>query len=79
MPILRSILGVVANPSKLYEWAGGSDALSRMINAFYDRVEGDELLSPFFPGGGHEDHRRHRAGPSRAAEGDRTLVISLEN
>jgi hemoglobin len=32
-----------------------------MINAFYDRVEQDELLSPFFPGGVHEDHRRHVA------------------
>ena len=32
-----------------------------MINAFYDRVEQDELLSPFFPGGVHEEHRRHVA------------------
>ena len=47
-----------------------------MINAFYDRVERDELLSPFFPGGVHEDHRRHVAmwwsevfgGPARYAE-----------
>jgi hypothetical protein len=23
------------------------------------RVEADDLLSPFFPGGVHEDHRRH--------------------
>ncbi len=30
-----------------------------MINAFYDRVEQDDLLSAFFPGGVHEDHRRH--------------------
>ena len=28
----------------LYEWAGGSDAFDRMINAFYDRVEMDEQL-----------------------------------
>ena len=28
-----------------------------MINAFYDRVEQDDLLSPFFPGGVHEEHR----------------------
>jgi hemoglobin len=54
----QTILGCVATPPTLYEWAG-SDALSRMINAFYDRVEQDELLSPFFPGGVHEDHRRH--------------------
>lgn len=32
-----------------------------MIDAFYDRVEQDELLSPFFPGGVNEDHRRHVA------------------
>ena len=32
-----------------------------MINAFYDRVEKDELLSAFFPGGVHEEHRRNVA------------------
>jgi hemoglobin len=32
-----------------------------MINAFYDRVENDELLAPFFPGGVHEEHRRNVA------------------
>jgi hemoglobin len=45
----------------LYEWAGGREAFDRMINAFYDRVEQDELLSPFFPGGVHEQHRRNVA------------------
>ena len=45
----------------LYEWAGGRDAFDRMINAFYDRVEQDDLLSPFFPGGVGEDHRRNVA------------------
>jgi hemoglobin len=43
----------------LYEWAGGADALRRMINAFYDRVERDDLLSPLFPGGVTRDHRAH--------------------
>src|SRR2546422_7680989 len=43
----------------LFDWAGGRPALERMINAFYDRVEHDELLSPLFPGGVHEEHRRH--------------------
>jgi hemoglobin len=43
----------------LYEWAGGADAFRRLINAFYDRVEGDELLSPLFPGGVSEEHRAH--------------------
>ncbi len=45
----------------LYEWAGGQDAFDRLIKAFYDRVEQDELLSPFFPGGVHAEHRRHVA------------------
>ena len=43
----------------LFEWAGGEDAIRRLIDAFYDRVEHDELLSPFFPGGVHEEHRAH--------------------
>jgi hemoglobin len=45
----------------LYEWAGGEDALAALINAFYDRVERDELLSPFFPGGVTVEHREHVA------------------
>ena len=32
----------------LYEWAGGEPAIRRLMDAFSDRVEGDELLSPFF-------------------------------
>jgi len=51
----------MGTPPTLYEWAGGDDAFSRLINAFYDRVEQDELLAPFFPGGVHADHRRHVA------------------
>ncbi|GIF49635.1 hemoglobin [Asanoa ferruginea] len=43
----------------LYEWAGGRPAIARMINAFYDRVERDDLLSPFFPGGVTAAHRDH--------------------
>jgi hemoglobin len=43
----------------LYEWAGGKPALEAMINAFYDRVERDDLLSPFFPGGVSSAHREH--------------------
>jgi hypothetical protein len=38
----------VAECPTLYEWAGGRDPFDRMINAFYDRVEQDDLLSPFF-------------------------------
>jgi hemoglobin len=45
----------------LYEWAGGRPAIERMINRFYDRVERDDLLSPFFPGGVSAIHREHVA------------------
>jgi len=43
----------------LYEWAGGETAFRRLMDAFYDRVEADDLLSPFFPGGVSEEHRAH--------------------
>ena len=45
----------------LVEWAGGPPAMARLIDAFYDRVERDDLLSPFFPGGVTVAHRRHVA------------------
>ncbi len=43
----------------LYEWAGGQEAIERLIDAFYDRVEEDALLSPLFPGGVSKEHRNH--------------------
>ena len=58
---------VVSDPSAqvpvptLFDWAGGDAALSRMINAFYDRVERDDLLAAFFPGGVSAAHRDHVA------------------
>lgn len=66
-----------APPPSLYEWAGGDDAFRRLIDAFYDRVEGDELLSPLFPGGVTEEHRAHVTswwaevfgGPARYTDG----------
>ena len=54
----RRYSSVVADPT-LFEWAGGREAVGRMINAFYDRVEADALLSPFFPGGVTVQHREH--------------------
>ena len=45
----------------LYEWAGGADPLRRMIDCFYDRVEADDALAGFFPGGVSEHHRAHVA------------------
>ena len=54
------VANVVAEPTKtLHEWAGGDEAIRRLIDAFYDRVENDELLSAFFPGGVREEHRAH--------------------
>jgi hemoglobin len=43
----------------LYAWAGGDAAFERLIDAFYDRVERDELISPLFPGGVSAEHRAH--------------------
>ena len=43
----------------LFEWAGGTEAFERLINAFYDRVEDDELLAPLFLGGVSDEHRDH--------------------
>ena len=40
-----------------YEWAGGTPAIRRLLDVFYDRVEGDDLLSGLFPGGVSEEHR----------------------
>ena len=41
----------------LYEWAGGERAIRSLMDAFYDRVEGDELLAPVFGGKVSEEHR----------------------
>ena len=41
-------------PAKRVSWA-----LWRIVDAFYDRVERDDLLSPFFPGGVSAEHRAH--------------------
>jgi hemoglobin len=45
----------------LFAWAGGGDRIRRLIDCFYDRVERDDLLSAFFPGGVTEEHRSHVA------------------
>jgi hemoglobin len=49
----------VTEPPTLYDWAGGREAFRRLIDAFYDRVERDDLISPLFPGGVSEEHRAH--------------------
>jgi hemoglobin len=45
--------------TSLYGWAGGTEAFRRLVDAFYDRVEQDDLLSRLFPGGVTEEHRAH--------------------
>ncbi|MEA2140715.1 MAG: hemoglobin, partial [Solirubrobacteraceae bacterium] len=68
--------GYDARVPSLYDWAGGEAAFVRLINAFYDRVEADALLSPLFGGGVAEEHRLHViawwcevfGGPSRYTE-----------
>ncbi|HTW03876.1 MAG TPA: group II truncated hemoglobin [Streptosporangiaceae bacterium] len=49
----------MSEPPTLFEWAGGRPAITRLIDAFYDRVESDDLLSPLFPGGVSAAHREH--------------------
>jgi hemoglobin len=49
---------MTATPT-LYEWAGGAEAFARLIEAFYDRVEDDDLIGPLFPGGVSAEHRDH--------------------
>jgi hemoglobin len=49
----------MSEPPTLYEWVKGRPAIARLIDAFYDRVEADDLLSPLFPGGVGEEHREH--------------------
>lgn len=41
----------------LYDWAGGTAAIRKMIDAFYDRVEKADLFTPLFPQGVSEEHR----------------------
>jgi hemoglobin len=43
----------------LFDWAGGTAAFERLINAFYDRVEADDLLTPLFGGRVTAEHRDH--------------------
>ncbi|GAA4373172.1 group II truncated hemoglobin [Nocardioides caricicola] len=50
---------MAADVPTLYDWAGGRAAIRRLIDCFYDRVERDELLTAFFPGGVSEEHRDH--------------------
>jgi hemoglobin len=43
----------------IHDWVGGTEAIGRWLNAFYDEVERDELLSPVFGGMVTREHREH--------------------
>ena len=49
----------MVNTPTIYEWAGGREAFARWLDAFYDLVEGDELLAPLFGGKVTVEHRDH--------------------
>jgi hemoglobin len=46
---------------KIQHWSSrrGPATLRRLIDAFCDRVERDDLIGPFFPVGMGEDHQAH--------------------
>jgi len=50
---------VPGEPPTIVEWAGGAEAFRRWLDAFYDLVEGDELLAPVFGGLVTAEHRDH--------------------
>ena len=43
----------------IHDWIGGTEAIGRWLNAFYDAVERDELLAPVFGGVVTQEHREH--------------------
>ena len=43
----------------LFDWAGGREAVERLLNRFYDLVEADELIAPLFGGKVSAKHRDH--------------------
>jgi hemoglobin len=43
----------------IHEWIGGTEAIGRWLNAFYDLVEEDPLLAPVFGGVVTVAHREH--------------------
>ena len=43
----------------IYEWVGGRAVFRAWLDAFYDLVEGDDLLGPVFGGVVSEEHRSH--------------------
>jgi hemoglobin len=46
-------------PMSAYETIGGQPALTAAVDGFYSRILADPVLSPFFPGGVADRHRRY--------------------
>jgi truncated hemoglobin YjbI len=62
---------VSEEPPTIYEWGAGREAFERWLNAFYDLVERDDLLSPLFGGRvgrGASSQRHHPGLPPRRAQ-----------
>jgi hemoglobin len=49
----------VSETPSIHDWIGGTDAIRRWLDAFYDEVERDPLLGPVFGGVVTEEHRDH--------------------
>ena len=43
----------------IHDWIGGTEAIGRWLDAFYDEVERDPLLAPVFGGVVTREHRDH--------------------
>lgn len=48
----------MAEPT-IHDWIGGTAAIARWLNAFYDEVEKDDLLGPVFGGLVSVEHREN--------------------
>jgi len=49
----------MAEPPSIHAWIGGTEAIRRWLDIFYDVVEADPLLAPVFGGVVSTEHREH--------------------
>lgn len=50
----------MGSESTMYERAGGQEFFARLVDTFYDRVAGDDLLAPLYPEHPDFTGARHR-------------------
>jgi hemoglobin len=50
---------MAAETPSIHDWIGGTEAIGRWLNAFYDEVERDPLLAPVFGRRVSAEHRDH--------------------